>query len=254
MKTTFMIFLAVIILQFSNSCGSKKIESSKDTAIDMHVANNSLDWQGVYTGILPCTDCNGIQTVLILFKDMTYSMKKIHIGKSDPNYPSNGKFSWCKNGTTIEIKDSLNISYFLVAENALVKTSSCMNIFSENTNDSFVLKKDLLGLIEKTWVLFELNGKTNFASSIETQLRFYAYYNSFYSNGSCNKIIGNYFMNENTLQFNNISSTRMMCMGGGVDESEFIEALKKIDSYFIKNDTLQLFRARMAPLAKFVSK
>lgn len=253
MKTIFLIFLAVLILQFSNSCGSKKIETSKDSAIDKHVANNSLDWQGVYTGILPCKDCKGIQTLLILKNDLSYKLQSKHISNSYKiNYKS-GKFNWCNNEMSIEIKDSLNPLYFWITENLIIKSKSCKDIPSDDTNDSLVLKKDLSGLLEKRWVLFELNGQTNVSSGKDAYLYFNAFDTAFFGNGSCNQINGNYFMNENTLRFNNIASTKMMCMGNQI-ESELMEVLSNTDSYFIKNDTLQLFRARMAPLAKFTIK
>ena len=33
---------------------------------DMHTTMNSLDWDGTYTGILPCADCKGIETNITL--------------------------------------------------------------------------------------------------------------------------------------------------------------------------------------------
>jgi len=33
---------------------------------------NSLDWAGSYHGVLPCADCAGIETTLILDYDLTY--------------------------------------------------------------------------------------------------------------------------------------------------------------------------------------
>ena len=38
-----------------------------------------------------------------------------------------------------------------------------------------------------------------------------------------------------------------------VTETEFLKVLDMADSYHLKGDTLQLFRARMAPLAKFAA-
>ncbi len=41
---------------------------------DMHTSQNSLDWAGVYEGVLPCADCPGIQTRLTLSRDETYEL------------------------------------------------------------------------------------------------------------------------------------------------------------------------------------
>lgn len=38
-------------------------EASSAVAVDTeHTAENSLDWNGKYTGTLPCADCEGIKT------------------------------------------------------------------------------------------------------------------------------------------------------------------------------------------------
>lgn len=46
--------------------------------------------------------------------------------------------------------------------------------------------------------------------------------------------------------------TRMACIKPTVEEA-FIKVLETADNYTVKNDTLQLNKARMAPLAKFVA-
>ena len=70
-------------------------------------------------------------------------------------------------------------------------------------------------------------------------------------NSGCNTIAGSYeLLEQNRIRFSQMISTKMACMDMEI-ESEFLNVLNIADSYFIKGDTIQFFRARMAPLAKF---
>ena len=48
-----------------------------------HNSRNSLDWDGIYSGILPCADCEGIKTDIQLHKDGTYRMARKYLGMGD---------------------------------------------------------------------------------------------------------------------------------------------------------------------------
>ena len=50
-----------------------------------HNAQNSLDWAGDYQGILPCADCEGIETSLFLQKDGTWVMNQRYQGAKEPS-------------------------------------------------------------------------------------------------------------------------------------------------------------------------
>lgn len=94
------------------------VTSEADTA---HNAANSLDWQGTYTGTIPCADCSGIQTSLTLNDDQTYTLNEVYKDKKDGNFSSTGKFTWDENGSVITLtSDSDTPRHFFVAENQLI--------------------------------------------------------------------------------------------------------------------------------------
>ncbi len=107
---------------------------------------------------------------------------------------------------------------------------------------------------DKHWRLFELNG-----NAVQTRENTKGVYmvlhtaeNRVNGNGGCNSFFGTYELkDEGRISFSPIGSTKMACPALDT-ESLFFEMLSKTDSYHLRNDTLQLFRARMAPLAKFV--
>ncbi len=42
----------------------------------------SVDWPGTYQGILPCADCEGIKTQLLINKDLNYILRLSTWGKA----------------------------------------------------------------------------------------------------------------------------------------------------------------------------
>ncbi len=64
-----------------------------------------------YTGILPCADCQGIKTKLILNKDKTFLYEQNYLGKSKKPFINSGNYQ-VKGGTlTLSLADKpLNFS------------------------------------------------------------------------------------------------------------------------------------------------
>ena len=72
-------------------------------------------------------------------------------------------------------------------------------------------------------------------------------------NSSCNQFFGTYELNPNDrITFSPMGMTRMACLNDTNIEADFMQVLSSADSYVLRNDTLVLNRARMAPLARFV--
>lgn len=93
-----------------------------ETAIDAeHTAENALDWNGIYKGVLPCADCEGIKTELELNSDKTYELKETYLDKGDGKaFASKGKFTFDrKNGSIIELDKTGDRRKYFVAEGYL---------------------------------------------------------------------------------------------------------------------------------------
>ncbi|GGD94473.1 copper resistance protein NlpE [Planktosalinus lacus] len=50
-----------------------EINTEMEQAPDISTSENSLDWHGTYQGILPCADCEGIQTEVTLHDNNTHN-------------------------------------------------------------------------------------------------------------------------------------------------------------------------------------
>ena len=67
---------------------TQKAESKKDPVVNTvgdanYNSRKLVDWVGSYSGMLPCEDCEGIQTTLTLNSDLTFIYTSQQIGKSE---------------------------------------------------------------------------------------------------------------------------------------------------------------------------
>ena len=72
------LFILACVCLLITSCNSNS-KNTNDSAIstettDMHNAENSLDYDGTYTGTFPAADCPGINMTLTIKKDKTFEL------------------------------------------------------------------------------------------------------------------------------------------------------------------------------------
>lgn len=88
--------------------------------IDHHTSMNSLDFMGIYKGVLPCADCEGIETIIELGSGNSYVKKVIYLGKGDQKViESGGTFTWNDDGNTITLNEEDVPNQYFVGENVL---------------------------------------------------------------------------------------------------------------------------------------
>lgn len=158
MKT--IIFLLSICFVFVTACensaisGSTTVTSTDTVLEDMPMvkvdsagrpigatAKNSLDVVGKYKGVLPCADCEGIETVIELKADSTYNREMKYLGKTDNSYTASGKWTWVSEFVINlgSIKEGPN-RYF-VAEGKLLQLDTNGKKISGPLADKYELKK-----------------------------------------------------------------------------------------------------------------
>ncbi|MBV7486794.1 copper resistance protein NlpE [Bordetella sp. BOR01] len=89
--------------------------------VDGHNARNSLDWAGVYEGTLPCADCPGIQTRLMLAEHGAYELQTQYLDRQPHPNVVRGTFQWQPDGTTIRLDKAGDEQRFFVAEGRLIQ-------------------------------------------------------------------------------------------------------------------------------------
>jgi heat shock protein HslJ len=196
----------------------------------------------VFTGVLPCADCQGIQTMVRLNENNTYYRESIHIGKSDEIYNSEGTYAWKKNSISLTSGNS-DIEFCVFKDNKLFPVKEPKSRVDTVVQKYLQISKNELQ--EKYWKLFELNGKLvtiNSENKREPHVIFKLLNNRVVGNSGCNGFSSTYRMyKSNGINISDILSTKMACLEVTI-ESEFFTAFENANGYFIVNDTLYLSR------------
>lgn len=246
-----LVMIAVIVLA-AGGCVTPTTQRDARHPDPAHNARNSLDWAGAYRGVLPCADCPGIETVVILAKDGSYSTHSKYLGRDGKVFSEQGSFAWNEEGNTVTLAGSQPARYF-VGENRLTRVALDGSLITGVLAEHYVLAKLTDGVTEKYWKLVELNGRPVPALKREPHFILRAKEGRVSGFGGCNTFTGSYKLNEATsrISFDQVASTMMACPSGMDVEKAFHEMLRAADNYSLNGDRLTLNRARMAPLARF---
>lgn len=110
---------------------------------DEHNAQNSLDWAGVYGGTLPCADCEGIQTIITLNSDGTFSSKEEYQKEPNVIMENKGTFTWDSTGQVITLQsDNADFKrYFKVVEGSIIHLDNEANEITGELASMYKLRK-----------------------------------------------------------------------------------------------------------------
>lgn len=127
------------------SCKNKTVthDQAKPTEKNLTLADNSqtsLDWNGTYKGVLPCADCNGIETTIHLNSNLSYTLTEKYLEKSDKIFKSKGRFEWNDKGSKISLIDDKS-KKFQVGENKLFKLDQNGERIYGKLEENYILKK-----------------------------------------------------------------------------------------------------------------
>jgi len=144
-----LFYISIMLLAFTacknnpeNEAVEEVVESQQ--VPDKHTSQISLDWQGVYKGILPCADCEGIATEVKLNDDHTYVIKRLYLGKDDSYFEETGTFQWTKDGGSIVLAENVQYSptLFKVGENYLLHLNQDGEKIEGELAEKYVLRKE----------------------------------------------------------------------------------------------------------------
>lgn len=276
MKTK--VLLLGLFAAFIVSCNSNKKEENNEAikvedtvVVDTHNAQNALDYLGVYKGVIPCADCDGIATTVKIMDDENFEIETSYVGKSNDVFSDFGTYEWNQEGNTITLNGGHDIKMFFVGENQLIQLDAAGNKIQGDLASKYVLQKEAqnnkaniieTNTLESTneitsvlantkWKLKKLMGRDpenksnkDFVLVFDAEGRFSAFV-------GCNNLGGKYEIKEgNQILFGKVISTMMACIDM-TTEQEFKKILEIVDNYTINDKKLSLNKARMAPLATF---
>lgn len=248
MKISRIVLGALAIVAVMGSC--KCVQTSQGDN-----SQNALDWAGVYSGVVPCASCPGIQTVIKLNSDLTYRLEATYIDQEGAPLVKTGKFEWNEKGHSITLlgfEKGEGSNRYQVGENRLIQLDLEGNKVSGALADQYVLNKGS-ELIERYWKLVEINGKgvTPSDTDREAHLVFKAFDNRFHGSTGCNSFFGQYEMKDGQqVAFSQAGSTRMMCPDMSV-EDQMLKLFGQSFSYVLEGQKLMFKDASGQVVAHF---
>lgn len=111
---------------------------------DRHTAHNVTNYEGTYTGTLPCASCEGIATTLVLNKDKTFTLKEKYKGGKESG-AFNSKGSYIVNDNVAILKctsdDTKRIIKYQIEKNKLFMLDADGKKVEGSLAESYVLTK-----------------------------------------------------------------------------------------------------------------
>lgn len=223
-----------------------------------HSSRVSVDWQGTYRGVLPCADCEGIETVITLLDDGSYQRSVRYLGREDYPRRDQGEFDWDDTGGIVSLGEGEETQRYRVGENRLFHLDRQGERVSGDLADRYVLEKDRSDprLEGREWVLTELLGEPVAVAEGQPAPSLYFDGSRGRVSGSdgCNRLMGSYRLFErDRVELGQLAGTLMACPDMTLPD-RFREVLNKVGDYAITDGELSLFKGRMAILARFEEK
>lgn len=229
-----------------------------ETLVDQHNSQNSLDWAGTYRGVVPCADCEGIDTLLTLNMDNSYLLSTTYLGKEGDAIQQQGTFEWDAKGSAIQLLNQKEgPALYKVGENQLFQLDMAGQVITGDLAENYKLNKQAqqaqVQLTEVRWKLTELMGQPVPATEpdMTPYLEFTAD-NRVSGFAGCNQFTGAYETEGLRLQFKPMATTQKACLNGSV-EDQFLSTIQGIDNYSLSDSGLAFYKARTAALARFTA-
>lgn len=147
MKKGVVLLFAVVLFSCNNKPQQGQAESptlqGADTITvvdDEHNAMNSLDYKGVYKGVLPTASGSGMD-VMIELLDSTYNKKILYVGRGDKAIYTKGTYTWNKEGNTITLEAEDKPNQYFVGENTLTQLDIDGNKVKGEIEEDYILRK-----------------------------------------------------------------------------------------------------------------
>lgn len=140
-----ILLTSVLVVFLIIGCNQKTVSNEntvKNSVENIENARNSLNINGVYKGVLPCADCDGIETEISLNPDESYEIKTRYLGNSDEIFEDFGSYEWMEDGDRIFLENiDSKIDYYLVTENKLTKLDENGGVIKSRNDKSYELIK-----------------------------------------------------------------------------------------------------------------
>lgn len=220
----------LVLTAMLSACAHEKemtpVKFAVASPVDSHTSRNSLDWAGVYEGMLPCSDCPGIKTRLTLGSDGTFERQTQHLDRETVPRTELGQFTWQASGNVISLDANGGGQQYAVGEGRLIllnRDGTRPDPQASNRVLARVAKQvpaggDLSQILENhRWTLVSATDTENRRNDILFPVADSPFVFSFSgaalnARGSCNTLRGSYQINAaGQLNIGRMAATMMAC-------------------------------------------
>lgn len=283
--------LSAIATACQNSSKAPNQDKAASIIIGIPHANKTLNYQGTYKGVLPCADCDGLETTISLNENNTFVIQSQYLGKGNKIFEQHGTFTWNKTGSVVLFDNVDNApNQYAVGNNTLTQLDLEGKLITGSLAKQYILSKQKkvavesagpgelekpvinlnnkivaqtvikkvnpavgkVTLAETQWKLILLNGKR---IKHQGKAAYFLKLNSkdgrFSAFAGCNSISGNYVMPSPAAIAFTNTITTMKACDKMDTEKRFTKVLEETDSYAIEDNMLYLKKGKKKVLATF---
>ena len=135
MKISGICLLLLILLM--TACAT----TNSATNATPHNSRDSLDWDGVYFGVIPSASGSGIQVLIVLNRDYSFSLQYHYIDRDGSDLVVTGTFRWNEAGSIITLDTNIVPPYYQVGENFLRQLDVRGRVITGNLAENYILQK-----------------------------------------------------------------------------------------------------------------
>lgn len=143
-----LLLASALVLASCGGASRRQAAGTTETAeagtemVDMHNAENALDYHGTYKGTLPAADCPGIVTTLTLSADGRYALHMEYLER-DVAFDEQGAFEVEGNLLVLTSDDGGQGGCYKVEENRLRMLDGDRKPITGELADHYVLQKEI---------------------------------------------------------------------------------------------------------------
>jgi len=260
MKSKTILILSVSLILVLSGCSPRTtgaVSSQKNTNFPA----------GIYSGTLPCLDCPGIETTIVINSDGTYHLSRSYIDKRIAPIEESGNIHKTgKNGKYLLESNNYNKTYILIRKEGLMLLDQNGNKIESQSNDQYILhrkqntEKQNQGiqgpLTGRRWQLEKLimlpEEKVNTIAKENIILEFSSQEKKISGFAGCNHFFGRYEIHEEgKITFSQLSATKKYCSETMHIETVLMDVLNSCKHYSLSQDTLVLLNQNKEQLGVF---
>lgn len=261
MARKILITVSLATVMLFSGCAKKSDQQSDQPMQGLSAAAEQLALPAIFSGTIPCADCEGIALTLDLRADSSYVERREYLGKA-----AEGKNVFLEHGTwslaagKITLKPASGEGPILAIKSAhsLRMLDRAGNEIDSQLNYDLMHVANYVPLTESDilygtmWVLTELRGMEIIADTSRqpVHIQLTAEGSKVTGYGGCNRLTGSFAVNADTLIFGHMAATKMACPSGEDIEMALFEVLDQALTHTIKDEVLTI-SSDVAVLARF---